>query len=184
MLEINEKGPMKHVVARQIRREVQREKGKLLYEKELNEQNVILLTLQEINRKQTILAKQNNTIIAYLEKLTNAPSGKVHFIHIQNYPKTFGEVFIDFVRGDKDGRSVLPPTTTHTFPYTKVFMMKITNDGPADIKFKTDRHAQMIVLKAGENEVINENENFSLTELRISNESLIDNANIRLILYA
>lgn len=175
---------MKHIVARQIKREVQREKGKLLYEKELLEQNEMLLAVQEINRKQTILAKQNNTIIALLEKLTNAPSGKVHFIHITNYNKLFGEIFIDFMRGDKDGRSKVPPGTTHTFPYTKVFMMKITNDGPADIKFRTDRHAQMIVLRGGESEVINENENFSLTEIRISNESNIDNANIRLILYA
>ena len=175
---------MKGVVDRHIKRQLLKEKGKLLQDKELTEQNMVLLNLQEINRKQTILAKQNNIIISYLEKLTNSPSGKVHFIHIQNYQKIFGEVFIDFVRGDKNGRSILPPNTTHTFPYTKVFMLKITNDGPADIKFRTDRHAQMIMLRGGESEVINENENFSLTELRISNESNIDNANIRLILYA
>jgi hypothetical protein len=184
MIEVNERGPMKHIVDRYAKRQLLKEKGKLLADKELSEQNQILLNLQEINRKQSVLAKQNNVIIQYLEKLTNAPSGQVHFIHIQNYSKNFGEIFIDFVRGDKNGRSVLPPNTTHTFPYTKVFMLKITCDGPADIKFRTDRHAQMIVLKAGESEVINENENFSLTELRISNESLIDMANIRLILYA
>jgi hypothetical protein len=184
MIEINERGPMKHIVDRYTKRQLLKEKGKLLAEKELSEQNQILLNLQEINRKQSVLAKQNNVIINYLQKLTNGPEGKVHYIKITNYNKLFGEIFLDFIQGEKNGRSKYPPSTEFTFPYTNVFMVKITNDGPADITYQTNRHARMIDLRAGESEVVSENESFSIYELRINNASTLDNANIRLILYA
>ena len=62
-------------------------------------------------------------------------------------------------------------------------MVKITNDGPADISFQTNRHARMIKLKAGESDIVSENENFQLTELRISN-STVNFTNVRIVLYA
>lgn len=130
-----------------------------------------------------VIMKQNQIQIAYLERLTNGPSGDVHYIELINYQKSFGEVFIDFVRGEKNSKHSLPPNTEFTIPYSKVYMVKITNDGPADISFQTTRHARMIKLKAGESDTVSENENFELTELRLSNNTN-NNANVRIVLYA
>ena len=183
MIEVNERGQMQSVIERYNRTQLSKERKRLLKEKVLSEQNTALECLQVINRQLGMVANQNNVIINYLEKLTNGPSGDVHYIELANYGKAFGEVFIDFIRGDKNNRSRLPPNTEYTFPYSNVFMVKITNDGPADISYQTNRHARMIKLRAGESEVVSENENFSLTELRISNKTDLL-GNVRIVVYA
>ena len=124
---------MKYVVERYTRQQLSKERKRLLKEKVLSEQNTALECLQVINKQLGMVANQNNVIINYLEKLTNGPSGDVHYIELANYSKTFGQVFIDFIRGDKNGRSLLPPNTEYTFPYSNVFMVKITNN-------RTSRH--------------------------------------------
>ena len=171
------------IVERYTRGQLAKERRKLLKQKILSEQNTALECLQVINKQLGMVANQNNVIINYLEKLTNGPSGDVHYIELANYEKAFGEVFIDFIRGEKNNRSRLPPNTEFTFPYSNVFMIKITNDGPADISYQTNRHARMIKLKAGESEVVSENENFSLTELRMSNKTNLL-GNVRIVVYA
>lgn len=183
MIEVNEHGPMRLVVDRYTATQLSKERKKLLKAKILSEQNTALECLQVINKQLSLVAKQNNIIIGYLEKLSNGPTGEVHYIELANYQKSFGEVFIDFIRGDKNNRSKLPPNTEYTFPYSHVFMIKITNDGPADISYQTNRHARMIKLKAGESEVVSENENFSLTELKLSNGTNLL-SNVRIVVYA
>ena len=133
----------------------------------------------DIRKQLSVIMHQNDIQNSLLSKLTIGPNGDVHYIELVNYRKTFGEVFIDFIRGDKDNRSKLPPNTEATFPYSHVYMVKITNDGPADISFQTNRHARMIKLKAGESDIVSENENFQLTELRISNGT-VNLANVRI----
>ena len=183
MIEVNERGSMGLIVERYTKGQLAKERRKLLKDKLLHEQNTALECLQVINKQLSLVAKQNETIINYLEKLTNGPSGEVHYIELINYVKNFGEVFIDFIRGDKNNRSKLPPNTEYTFPYRNVFMIKITNDGPADISYQTNRHARMIKLKAGESDQVSENENFSLTELHISNTTNLL-GNVRIVVYA
>jgi hypothetical protein len=184
LIEVNERGPMKYVVERYTKSQLARERKKLLKEKLLQEQNTALECLQVINKQLSLVAKQNESIIGYLEKLTNGPGGQVHYIELIEYRKTFGEILIDFVRGEKNGRSRLPDNSLVTYPYSKVFMIKITNDGPADISFQTNRHARYIKLRAGESDSVSENETFQLTELRIANNSNNTNANVRIVVYA
>ena len=180
---INEKGPLKAIANRYMARQIEREKRRLTKAKFLDEQNLTLLNIREINEKLGVVMQQNNIMISYMERLTNGPGGDVHYIKIADYSKNEGPVFIDFVRGDKDNRSKLPPGSQYTFPYSNVFMIKITNDGPASISYQTNRHAHMIDLYAGESDTVSENENFQLTELRLANNT-DNNANIRVVVYA
>ena len=181
--EINERGPLKKVAERYLNSQLDKEKNKLLNDKQWREQSQEIQSLLDIRRKLGMIIQQNDLQLQYLQKLTDGPNGDVHYIKLTNYRKADGETFIDFVRGDKNGRSKLPPNTQFTFPYSHVFMIKITNDGPANITFQTNRHARMIDLHAGESDVISENENFQLTELRISNGTN-NLANVRIVLYA
>ena len=183
MIEVNERGPMKKVLERYTASQMEREKRRLAKSKYLKEQNLFLINLQEMNQKFTLMMQQNQTMLDYLEKLTNGPGGQVHYIRLIDYTKNFGEVFIDFVRGEKDRRSKLPVNSIVTYPYSKVFMVKITNDGPADIRFSSNRHAMLIDLKAGESDTVSENESFEITELRIANITNL-NANVRIVVYA
>ena len=180
---INEKGPLKAIADRYFARQLAREKKRLQKARYLDEQSLTLMNLVEMNEKLGVLMRQNKAVISYLERLTNGPGGDVHYIKITEYSKTHGPVFFDFIRGDKDGRSKYPPNTEYTFPYSSVFMIKITNDGPANITYQTNRHARMIDLHAGESDIISENENFQLTELRLSNATN-NNANVRIVVYA
>lgn len=181
--QINERGPLKKIADRYLNTQLEKEKSKLLNDKQWREQNQFLATLMDIRKQNAVIMKQNARQLDLLEKLTDGPSGDVHYIKLINYSRMDGEVFIDFVRGEKNGRSKLPPNTEYTFPYTHVFMIKITNDGPANISFQTNRHARMIDLHAGESDIISENENFQLTELRISNGTN-GLANVRIVVYA
>lgn len=180
---INERGPLKKVAERYLDNQLRREKKRLEEANLKKDVNISLRLLQDMKNYLTIVAQQNNAILQYMEKLTNGPGGDVHYIKLIEYSKNFGEIFIDFVRGDKDGRSKLPPNSEFTFPYSSVFMIKIVNDGPANISFQTNRHARMIDLHSGESDTISENENFQLTELRIANKEST-NANVRIVLYA
>jgi hypothetical protein len=185
MIDINEKGPLKKIAERYLNRQIEQEKKRLLAAKIKTDTNITLHLLREIKNYLTVIAKQNEASLEYLEKLTNGPAGDVHYIKLIEYDKDFGEIFIDFVRGDRDGRSKLPPNSLVTYPYSHVYMIKITNDGPANISFQTNRHARMIDLHAGESDTVSENENFQLTELRISNNNKTDlNANVRIVIYA
>lgn len=182
-LGINERGPLKKIADRYVANQLEKERKRLERAKNLKENNVSLLLLKSINEKLDVIMKQNQVSISYLEKLTNGPGGDVHYIELVNYGKSFGEVFIDFERGEKSSKTRLPPLSEFTYPYSNVFMIKITNDGPANIRYQTNRHARMIKLNAGESDVVSENENFQLTELRLSNAT--DNlANVRIVLYA
>jgi hypothetical protein len=183
LIDINERGPLKKVAERYLNQQIAREKARLQQTKTQKEVNVSLLLLKEIKNYLTVIAKQNEASLEYLEKLTNGPAGDVHYIKLIEYDKDFGEIFIDFVRGDRDGRSKLPPNSLVTYPYSHVYMIKITNDGPANISFQTNRHARMIDLHAGESDTVSENENFQLTELRISNNTDL-NSNVRIVIYA
>jgi hypothetical protein len=183
LIDINERGPLKKVAERYLNQQIAREKARLQQAKTQKEVNISLLLLKEIKNYLTVIAKQNEAALEYLEKLTNGPAGDVHYIKLVEYDKDFGEIFIDFVRGDKDSRSKLPPNSLVTYPYSHVYMIKITNDGPANISFQTNRHARMIDLHAGESDIVSENENFQLTELRISNNTTL-NSNVRIVIYA
>lgn len=183
MIDVNEKGPLKEVAERYLKTQLLKEKERLIHEKSLEEESTSLTLLKMINKKLGMLMKQNDIVIDYLQRLANGPSGDLHYIKLINYTKTFGEVFIDFIRGEKSPKTRLPDNSEFTYPYSHVFMIKITNDGPADISFQTNRHARMIDLKAGESDTVSENENFQLTELRISNNTN-NNANVRIVLYA
>lgn len=183
MIEVNERGPMRKILERYTERQLQKEKARLSRHKDLKEQNLFLINMQEINKKFTIIMQQNQAMLQYMEKLTNGPGGQVHYIKLIEYSKMFGEVFIDFVRGEKNGRSKLPVNSIVTYPYSKVFMVKITNDGPADIQFQSNRHARLIDLRAGESDTVSENESFEITELRIANTTN-NNANVRIVVYA
>ena len=180
---INERGPLKKIADRYLNTQLDKEREKLRKDKQWREENMTLATLMDIRKQNSIIMQQNAEQLVLLQKLTNGPNGDVHYIELVNYAKNFGEVFIDFIRGDKNSRSRLPPNTEATFPYSHVFMIKITNDGVADISFQTNRHARMIKLKAGESDIVSENENFELTELRISNATN-NLANVRIVLYA
>lgn len=183
MIDVNDKGPLKEVAERYLNRQLQHERKKLELDKKLQDKNTSLENLVDLNKKLNIIIKQNGTIISFLDKLTRGPGGDVHYIKLVDYTKTFGEVFIDFIRGERNRNHRLPENSLFTIPYTHVYMVKITNDGPADISFQTNRHARMIDLKAGESDIISENENFELTELRLSNGTS-ENANVRIVLYA
>lgn len=181
--EVNEHGPMKEIAERYLNKQIERERKKLELDKRLQDKNTSLENLIDINKKLNIIIKQNGAIINFLDKLTTGPAGDVHYIKLIDYTKTFGEVFIDFVRGERNTNHKLPENSIYSIPYQHVYMVKITNDGPADISFQTTRHAHMIDLKAGESDIISENENFQLTELRLSNGTS-ENANVRIVLYA
>jgi len=180
---INEKGPLKKVADRYLETQLKNEQKRLKAAMEKKDANISLLLLREVRNYLKVIAQQQQATLEYLEKLTNGPGGDVHYIELVQYQKNFGEVFVDFVRGEKDRRSKLPPDSKFTFPYSNVFMIKITNDGPANISYQTNRHARMIALHAGESDVVSENENFQLTELHISNQTDL-NANVRIVLYA
>jgi hypothetical protein len=180
---INEKGPLKDVAERYMQNQLDKEKKRLQKAKTLKEVNVSLMLLKQLNEKMDVIMRQNQVEIEYLAKMANGPNGDVHYIKLIDYQKSFGEIFIDFIRGDKDNRSKLPSNSLVTYPYSNVFMIKITNDGPANIAFQTNRHARMIDLHAGESDIISENENFQLTELRIANTTN-NNANVRIVVYA
>lgn len=180
---INEKGPMKEIADRYVSAQIEKMRKELKTENRKREQSVVLTTLQHIEDILDVIMKQNQIEIAYLEKIANGPQGDVHYIKLENYQKSFGKVFIDFERGDKNGRSRLPPNSKVTYPYSHVFMLKITNDGPAPISFQTNRHAHMIDLHQGESDTVSENENFQLKELTISNDTDL-NANVRIVVYA
>lgn len=184
--EVNPKGPMAKSFNKVVQTEIEKERQKLLQDKQITEVNKQLQTLVAIKKQNSLIIKQNETIINHLAKLTNGPQGEVYFMYFKNYTPNTEKIFIDFIRGDKNNYSKVPNNndTIISYPYSKVFMLKITNDGPADIEFQTNRHAQMILLKAGEYETVNENENFEITEIHIENTSSTENANIRMILYA
>lgn len=187
---VNPNGQLPNMFSNYARRQVERERRSLLNDKVLNEKNMILGTLLEIKQLNIILMKQNKQIIKHLSKLASGPEGNVHFMHFRNYEprgsSRYSKIFVDFVRGDKDRRSIIPEYMENdiTYPYSTVFMLKITNDGPADIEFRTNRHTKMIVLKSGETETINENEKFPITELHINNTSTTEKASIRVLIYA
>lgn len=187
---VNPNGQLPNMFSNYARRQVERERRSLLQDKELNEKNMILDTLLELKHINIILIKQNKEIIRHLSKISSGPEGNVHFMYFRNYePRgspNYSKIFIDFIRGDKDRRSIIPAHMENdiTYPYSKVFMLKITNDGPADIEFRTNRHTKMIVLKSGESEPVNENEKFPITELHINNLSSTEMTSIRVIVYA
>lgn len=180
---INERGPLKKIAERYLDHQIRNEKQRLRAAQQKRDTNISILLLKEIKNYLTVIAQQQQATLEYLEKITNGPNGDVHYIELINYTKNFGEIFIDFVRGERASRTKVPPNTLFTYPYSNVFMIKITNDGPADIAYQTNRHARLIKLKAGESDQVSENENFQLTELTISNTTTL-NANVRIVLYA
>jgi len=117
----------------------------------LSEMRDVSRLQSEIDKKDAVLLDTNTAYKKMIELLNINKDMLQEQIDLMKLQRPMGKMFdmsmtlstgtaarlvhIDFIAGNNNNMSVLPPNTNLDFPFNKLYSLTITNDGPANIVY-------------------------------------------------